>query len=305
VSDRTPRITVVTATYNRSNVLRLAVESLLGQSVADWELWVIGDACTDDTAEVVAAFRDERIHFLNLETNCGEQSGPNNEGCRRAAGELIAYLNHDDLWFPDHLEACLGRLEAAQADLVFTLGIALKRKGRDLLTGVTPADSYVPYTAAPASTWLLRRQLVESLGGWRPYRQCHSVPSQDFLLRAWRAGFRLASEPRLTAVTIFSGDRAGCYARRDSAEHEECLRRIQSDPSFRAQLATRAALSYAREVHRIDAGPHLRRAVKSVVYRTFLAFGKAPNELLNRYRVRRHGRMVDVLRSRRGLPPIP
>jgi len=41
-------------------VLRLAVASLLGQTVTDWELQVIGDACTDDTAEVVAAFGDER-----------------------------------------------------------------------------------------------------------------------------------------------------------------------------------------------------------------------------------------------------
>ena len=86
-----------------ANVLRLAIESVRWQTFSDWELWVIGDACTDDTAEVVASFADPRIHFFNLPANVGEQSGPNNEGFRRTRGRCVAYLNHDDLWFPDHL----------------------------------------------------------------------------------------------------------------------------------------------------------------------------------------------------------
>ena len=67
-------------TYNRSNVLRYAIESVLAQTVSDWEMIVIGDACTDDTAEVVESFGDGRIRFHNLDQNVGEQSGPNNVG---------------------------------------------------------------------------------------------------------------------------------------------------------------------------------------------------------------------------------
>ena len=44
-----PRVTIVMATYNRSNVLAYAIETVLWQTVSDWELWVIGDACTDDS----------------------------------------------------------------------------------------------------------------------------------------------------------------------------------------------------------------------------------------------------------------
>ena len=57
------------AAYNRSNVLRFAIETVLAQTLEDWELWVIGDACTDDTEDVVASFGDERLHFVNLEQN--------------------------------------------------------------------------------------------------------------------------------------------------------------------------------------------------------------------------------------------
>ena len=87
--------------------MRYAVESLLRSTIVDWELIVVGDACTDDTGDVVASFGDSRIQFYNMEKNCGEQSGPNNEGLRRARGEYVAFLSQDDLWFPDHLEKLL------------------------------------------------------------------------------------------------------------------------------------------------------------------------------------------------------
>jgi glycosyltransferase involved in cell wall biosynthesis len=84
VAREAPSLSVVVATYNRSNVLRLAVESVLWQTFEDWELWVVGDACTDDTEEVMRDFGDPRVKFVNLELNVGEQSEPNNEGFNRA-----------------------------------------------------------------------------------------------------------------------------------------------------------------------------------------------------------------------------
>ncbi len=58
---------------------------------------MVGDACTDDTADVVASFGDARIQYHALAVNVGEQSGPNNHGVSRSCGELVAFLNHDDL----------------------------------------------------------------------------------------------------------------------------------------------------------------------------------------------------------------
>ena len=77
-----PKISVVIATYNRSRALGHAIESVLRQTFTDWELIVVGDACTDDTAEVVARYAgaDPRVRFVNLERHWGEQSAPNNVG---------------------------------------------------------------------------------------------------------------------------------------------------------------------------------------------------------------------------------
>ena len=58
-----PQVTVIIAAYNWSSVLRLAVDSVLRQTFEDYELWVIGDACTDDSEQVVRSFRDPRVHW--------------------------------------------------------------------------------------------------------------------------------------------------------------------------------------------------------------------------------------------------
>jgi glycosyltransferase involved in cell wall biosynthesis len=126
-SAHAPEVSVIMAAYNRSNVLRYAIESVRRQTRADWELLVVDDAGTDDTADVVAAFQDARISFTSLPGNVGEQSGPNNEGLRRARGRYIAFLNQDDLWLPHHLDTLIGEIEASGADLVFPLALRWRR----------------------------------------------------------------------------------------------------------------------------------------------------------------------------------
>ena len=83
-----PQVSIVVATYNLSGSLRWTIESALRQTMTDWEMLVVGDACTDDTADVVASFGDDRISFLNLHVNCGDQAGPNNVGVHRTHGQL-------------------------------------------------------------------------------------------------------------------------------------------------------------------------------------------------------------------------
>ena len=235
----TPLISIVTATYNRSNVLRFALESVRWQTYQHWELWVIGDACTDDTAQVVASFHDPRMHFLNLPHNSGEQSRPNNVGGQHAQGQYIAYLNHDDLWLPDHLSTALQALIETGADLVFTLVSAVQRHAPNLLYGEIPLVERQPPIFTPASTWVFRRELLSAIGPWRYYRSCYRIPSQDWLFRAWRARKTLSLVPRLTVVAIPSGKRSGSYANREVEEHHLYAERIRSEPDFRErELAT-------------------------------------------------------------------
>src|SRR3954454_6675325 len=92
-----PAVSIVVATYNRSNVLELAIASALAQTFEDWEMLVVGDACTDDSEQVVKSFGDDRIGWTILPVNYGDQSIPNTHGVERSTGRYVAFLNHDDL----------------------------------------------------------------------------------------------------------------------------------------------------------------------------------------------------------------
>src|SRR5580698_4528947 len=113
-----PRVTVIIPTYNYAEVLPYSIGSVLRQTFTDFELLVIGDHCTDASESVVSAVADERVRWINLKSNVGHQSGPNNEGLNQARGELIAYLGHDDLWLPHHLELLLKTIDSG-VDLTY------------------------------------------------------------------------------------------------------------------------------------------------------------------------------------------
>lgn len=105
-----PRVSVIVPTYNRASVLGEALESVLEQSYRDFELIVVDDGSTDQTAEVVGRYGD-RVRTLRREAN-GGCGAARNDGIRASRGELIAFLDSDDVYLPGRLEACVQALDA-------------------------------------------------------------------------------------------------------------------------------------------------------------------------------------------------
>lgn len=295
-------ISVVTATYNRADVLRVTLQSLREQTFTDWELIVVGDACTDHTAGVVASFNDPRMRFVNLPVNSGDQAVPNNEGVRLARGELIAFLNHDDLWMPDHLQTALAALQRTNADLVFTLILAIGGDGSVRLEGVAPSGAHDGRTFAPASCWLLRRELTASVGPWRRAAEVYGAPSQDWLFRAWRGGHRLIAMPKATVFALQSGSRKDSY-KRGAEEHERYARLLREDPELIARLLTEVIVRMRGEL----ANPrHMAaRALTAPLARIAVKLGIHPHAVSLALKYRRRGGFVNALRRTRGLPPLP
>src|SRR5664279_435498 len=99
-----PRFSVVIAAYNAASWVVHSVRSALAQTCPASEVIVIGDGCTDATGDLIVANFGDRVRWKNLDVNSGGQSSPNNEGIRCSSGTHIAYLGHDDIWSPRHLE---------------------------------------------------------------------------------------------------------------------------------------------------------------------------------------------------------
>ena len=98
-----PLVSVIIPTYNQARFLGECLASLLAQTHARWEAIIINNFSTDDTLAVVGRYADERIRLINFKNN-GIIAASRNQGLRAARGEYIAFLDSDDLWFPDKLE---------------------------------------------------------------------------------------------------------------------------------------------------------------------------------------------------------
>lgn len=241
-----PLVSVVTATYNWSEVLRWAIRSVRAQQYPRWELIVVGDCCTDDSAVVVASFEDPRIRWHNRGSNAGSQSLPNNDGIAMARGELIAYLGHDDLWTPDHLARLVAAQRRSGAEVAFSLSEVIGPPGSGMrnVSGFKPGGYRGGHL--PPSSLLHRRDLVERIGGWRDYKEIDLPPDTEFLERALAAGASFACSWALTAFKLPSAMRRDSYIERPSHEQEALTRRINAERGFQLRELGRAVASRAR-----------------------------------------------------------
>lgn len=229
-----PTVSVITATYNRSAVLRYAIQSVLWQTFRDFELLVVGDACTDDSADVVASFGDPRLRWHNLAENSGSQSGPNNAGLELARGKHIAYLGHDDVWRPSHLALLVGALQSTGADFAYALTdcIGPAGSGIRLVNGISASGRYERGMVVPPSSMMHSLEMAREIGGWKDYRTIHLPPDIDFVNRAFDHGARFAPVNALTVFKFNSAWRPNSYRNGRSDEQAECVRRLQTDGDF-------------------------------------------------------------------------
>jgi glycosyltransferase involved in cell wall biosynthesis len=230
-----PRVTCIIPTYNWSSVLPFSIGSVLRQTFSDFELLVIGDGCTDDSEAVVRSIEDPRVRWINI-PRTGHQFGPNNEGLRQAAGNVIAYLGHDDLWLPHRLEQGLAAIDRG-ADLAHSLMLLVP-------SASTPTVTSARFSAAlgfPPSCVMHTRALAEEIGPWRDHRTMTSAPDHEFFARAQASGARFEFVPRLAGVKFSAAQRRNVYQEKPAHEQARWWERIRTETDFEPVELARVA----------------------------------------------------------------
>ena len=280
-----PRVTVITATYNWATVLPYSVGSVLDQTFTDFEFLVVGDACSDESAAVVTSIEDPRVRWINLPSNAGHQAGPNNEGQRQARGEIVAYLGHDDLWLPQHLELLVEAIDGGAAAAHSSVLQVHPYKA----LAVTPPDgwAYARGDWLPPTSIAIVRTVLEEVGGWRMPRETGYLdPDADLLARVYDIAGPPVWVRRLTCLKLAAAPRRDVYRTRPHHEQEHWLRTIREAADPEAAMLATVGAPYVLATDRPPV-PFHTRTWRSMRYRLRTRLGI---RLRATTRIRRHRR---------------
>lgn len=157
------RVSVVLPVYNRAHYVGEAIESVLGQTLPPDELIVVDDGSTDDSVAVIERFARPEIRVLR-QPNGGIGSA-RNAGLRAVTGELVAFIDSDDLWERDKLALQVEVMRASEdVQLVFGHLVEFLSPDRASELAGTLRISTDPVPGLIATTLLVRRSAAERIG---------------------------------------------------------------------------------------------------------------------------------------------
>ncbi len=162
-----PEVSVITPVFNRPELLVTAVRSVLAQRFANWELIIVDDGSTDDIAGALAPFlADPRIRLVR-QTNGGECVA-RNHGLRLARGEIVAYLDSDNYWYPEFLGAAAKVFRADPALDIAYGAVAYDWPNGDVRFYLLPFDrqGLLRDNLADINVIVHRRRAYERFGGF-------------------------------------------------------------------------------------------------------------------------------------------
>jgi len=216
-----PLVSIVLPAFNRAGYLQSAIESVLAQSLTSWEMIVADDGSGPEAAEYLRGLGDPRIRVLWLD-HSGNPSIARNAALRDARGTYVAFLDSDDLWAPNKLEAQTAALRAcgqchwsftnvdwidAAGGLMRPREIFVPHKGR-IVEALLTIEAYV---ALP--TVLVERRLLDEAGLFD--EELRFGEDYDLWLRLATRSDVAAMTDKLTRVRLHADnhchDRRGFY----------------------------------------------------------------------------------------------
>ncbi|MGA7671996.1 MAG: glycosyltransferase [Nitrolancea sp.] len=182
----TPLISVVIPTFERPDLLRRAIESVLDQRYANFEILVVGDRCPC-VDNVVAKIEDPRLRHANLSEHHGDLGAtPRNFALKAMArGTLIAYLDDDNEWTPEHLESLL---ELLLSNPLAAFAFSSFEVGGEVIECRSPRRFQIDTSALLHQRWLLER-----FGYWRE-------PAEADWAHDWELVSRWTDEPWVASL---------------------------------------------------------------------------------------------------------
>ncbi len=231
-----PLVSVIMPTYNHARFIGEAIDSVLNQTYKNLELIIIDNYSKDNTEEIVASYRDDRIKYLKFRNN-GIIAASRNYGIKHSQGEYIAFLDSDDKWNKKKLEKQIPHFQSSKIVGVASDAILIadtpyyrqKNYGRSKL-------GYIDYqyidilnsNPVMTSSCIVKRNIIENVGFFDENRDFCFIEDWELWLRMARFGKFRVLEQQLLVYRVL------CYQGRDKVEVSKKIFKI-----FEKQLELR------------------------------------------------------------------
>ncbi len=254
-----PAVSIIMNVRNGAATLREALESALTQTYRDWEMIVWDDRSADDSAGIVAEFKDPRIRYTLAphETSLGEAR---QLAIREARGEWLAFLDQDDIWLPSKLERQFALTDSPQVGLVYGRTLCFYPGGR-----LRDYDQFHEFAALPEgnifaellsrgcfiamSSALIRRSAVDEVGGIP--LQIHVTPDYFLYLAICRLHTARAVQEVVCRYRIHAGNMTSIYRQESLQETLSLIEGWKEHVSSSAYARRHAGVSTALAVEEI------------------------------------------------------
>ncbi len=232
-----PLVSIITPAFNAAETVKQAIDSVSAQTYLNWELLVVDDASTDSTADIVreCASHDSRIRLITLDTNTGTPGRAKNAALPHVRGELVAFLDSDDVWLPRKLEIQVTHMESGEFVLCYSGGWYVDS---DLtsLSGFVPRygdgwifDRLLAQYEINNQTVIIRRSAILALN--KPYFKPSIMIGEDceLFMRIARNGNLLGLPDKLVRYRIRGNSISATHLEHSHEGLEEVIRWTSED----------------------------------------------------------------------------
>jgi glycosyltransferase involved in cell wall biosynthesis len=200
------KVSIVTPSFNRGAFIETTIQSVIGQSHDNIEYIVVDGGSTDDTLEILEKYRIEgRLTYLS-EPDSGMYDAIN-KGFAIATGDIVAYLNTDDLYFPWTVSTAVEGLFDIETDMIFGDSMVIDYQTNSSKINIYPSFSKTYLRMGnliPQPTVFMKRKVLETVGIFGI--DLKYLADCEYWLRAIRAGFRMVKIHEVLAIECNHGE---------------------------------------------------------------------------------------------------